>query len=116
MSSVAIALIAIPATRPTAAANTQLDSSQVTAVHSDVSAQKKQKKKKVTSRHYRSYGPVYGYGDDPTRSPYYLRPGVAPSFGYIGPPGYAGEYAWRRSIGQCVEDLGYGRWAACGSR
>lgn len=50
------------------------------------------------------------------RSPYYRRPGVAPSFGYVGPPGYAGEYAWRRSIGQCVEDLGYGRWAACGNR
>jgi len=28
-----------------------------------------------------------------SRSPYYRRPGVAPSFGYIGPPGYAGEYA-----------------------
>jgi len=51
-----------------------------------------------------------------SRSPYYLRPGVSPSFGYIGPPGYAGEYAWRKSIGQCVEDLGYGRWAACGWR
>jgi len=51
-----------------------------------------------------------------SRSPYYRRRGVAPSFGYIGPPGYAGEYAWRKSIGQCVEDLGYGRWAACGHR
>ena len=51
-----------------------------------------------------------------SRSPYYLRPGVQPSFGYIGPPGYAGEYAWRKSIGQCVEDLGYGRWSACGNR
>ena len=51
-----------------------------------------------------------------SRSPYYLRPGVRPSFGYIGPPGYAGEYAWRKSIGQCVEDLGYGRWAPCGQR
>lgn len=51
-----------------------------------------------------------------SRSPYYLRPGVRPSFGYIGPPGYAGEYAWRKSIGQCVEDLGYGRWSACGYR
>ncbi|MGD9922088.1 MAG: hypothetical protein AB7V13_11665 [Pseudorhodoplanes sp.] len=50
-----------------------------------------------------------------SRSPYYRRPGIAPSFGYIGPPGYAGEYAWRKSIGQCVEDLGYGRWAACPS-
>lgn len=47
-----------------------------------------------------------------SRSPYYLKPGVKPSFGYIGPPGFAGEYAWRKSIGQCVEDLGYGRWAA----
>jgi hypothetical protein len=51
-----------------------------------------------------------------SRSPYYLRPGVKPSFGYIGPPGYAGEYAWRKSIGQCVEDLGYGRWSPCGQR
>lgn len=85
------------------------------AIHSDVSAQKK---KKVTIRHYRYRGAgerAY-YGGDPTKSPYYLRPGVAPSFGYIGPPGYAGEYAWRRSIGQCVEDLGYGRWSPCGAR
>jgi hypothetical protein len=51
-----------------------------------------------------------------SHSPYYLRPGVKPSFGFIGPPGYAGEYAWRKSIGQCVEDLGYGRWSACGYR
>lgn len=51
-----------------------------------------------------------------SRSPYFRKPGIAPSFGYIGPPGYAGEYAWRRSIGQCVEDLGYGRWSACGHR
>lgn len=26
---------------------------------------------------------------------------------------YAGEYAWRRALGQCVEDLGYGRFKGC---
>lgn len=70
--------------------------------HSEMSAARKTVRRKV-------------YVVD-SRSPYYLRPGVRPSFGYIGPPGYAGEYAWRKSIGQCVEDLGYGRWSACGSR
>ena len=68
-------------------------------------------RKKVSRKYYRKY-----YYVTDSRSPYYLKPGVAPSFGYIGPPGYAGEYAWRKSIGQCVEDLGYGRWAPCGSR
>lgn len=110
MFGVTVAL-AITANHPAAAANAQSNLPQIETIHSDVSAQKK---KKVTRRYYR--GPAYRYADDPTRSPYYLRPGVAPSFGYIGPPGYAGEYAWRRSIGQCVEDLGYGRWAPCGSR
>jgi hypothetical protein len=26
---------------------------------------------------------------------------------------YAGEYAMRRAAGQCVTDLGYGRWESC---
>ncbi|NWG23276.1 MAG: hypothetical protein HXY30_02475 [Pseudorhodoplanes sp.] len=39
--------------------------------------------------------------------------GIVPSFGYVGPPGYPGEYAWRKSIGQCVSDLGYGRFESC---
>lgn len=47
--------------------------------------------------------------------PYMLGPyDAAPSFGFIGgPDGYPGEYAWRKSLGQCVRDLGYGRWKAC---
>ena len=36
------------------------------------------------------------------------------SFGFVG--GYPGEYAWRRSMGQAVCDLGYGRWDTCDSR
>jgi hypothetical protein len=36
------------------------------------------------------------------------------SFGFVGH--YPGEYAWRRTIGQTVCDLGYGRWDACDSR
>lgn len=45
----------------------------------------------------------------------YRAQGIVPSFGYIGPPGYPGEYAWRKSIGQCVSDLGYGRFESCDS-
>lgn len=88
----------------------------VTQQQTDLSAQKRNVKKKRVYSERRARPRVQVYQGDPTRSPYYLRPGVAPSFGYVGPPGYAGEYAWRRSIGQCVEDLGYGRWAPCGSR
>lgn len=95
------------------AADEQLTVREI-AINSDVSAQKK--KKVSNRRHWQRNAGYRTYYVDPTRSPYYLRPGVAPSFGYIGPPGYAGEFAWRRSIGQCVEDLGYGRWSACGSR
>jgi hypothetical protein len=36
------------------------------------------------------------------------------SFGFVG--SYPGEYAWRRSMGQTVCDLGYGRWDTCDSR
>ena len=43
-------------------------------------------------------------------TPYY----VAPSNDFVGGyDGYPGEYAWRRSLGQCVHDLGYGRWKGC---
>lgn len=33
------------------------------------------------------------------------------SMGFIG--AYPGEYARRRAAGECVDDLGYGRWASC---
>ena len=107
------AMSATAVIQPAHASDARSASASDSAIHSYVSAQKK---KKASSRHYRPGPAGYpAYSSDP-RSLYYLRPGVAPSFGYIGPPGYAGEYAWRRSLGQCVEDLGYGRWAACGSR
>ena len=35
------------------------------------------------------------------------------SFGFIG--SYPGDYALRKSLGECVVDLGYGRWASCDS-
>jgi hypothetical protein len=107
------ALLATSAVSTVKPAQAQTISPRVeTVLHSELSAQKK----KVSQRRWQRNAGYRAYGGDPTRSPYYLRPGVAPSFGYVGPPGYAGEFAWRRSIGQCVEDLGYGRWAACGSR
>lgn len=109
----AAALLVPLSTHSAFARTTQPDLRDTTTANTDLSAQKK--KKKVVHQQYRTNSFGYRYSTD-SRSPYYLRPGVAPSFGYIGPPGYAGEYAWRRSIGQCVEDLGYGRWAACGSR
>lgn len=64
-------------------------------------------KKKKSARKVRVY-PDYGLD-------YYARRGIVPSMGYIGPPGYPGEYAWRKSIGQCVVDMGYGRWSSCDS-
>lgn len=33
------------------------------------------------------------------------------SFGFIGP--YPGDYASRKAAGECVIDLGYGRWMSC---
>ena len=38
---------------------------------------------------------------------------IVPSHDFVGPYGYPGEYAMRRAYGQCVLDLGYGRWRAC---
>ncbi|WP_157699667.1 hypothetical protein [Pseudorhodoplanes sinuspersici] len=112
--AVLFAVSAVSTIQPAHAAEAQVISPHDTALHSELSAQKR--KKTSHRRSWQGYAGYRAYGGDPTRSPYYLRPGVAPSFGYVGPPGYAGEFAWRRSIGQCVEDLGYGRWAACGSR
>jgi hypothetical protein len=66
------------------------------------------KKKRVT------YSPFYKYvdpytGDVITRyRPDYLVPSNDFEGGY-----YAGEYAYRRALGQCVEDLGYGRFKGC---
>jgi len=53
---------------------------------------------RMERRHYRYYDPV-----ERNRS-----------FGFVGQ--YPGEYAWRRSIGQTVCDLGYGRWDTCDAR
>jgi hypothetical protein len=102
----AIGLTLLTAPEPARSAQMLVSS----APHGEVSAVRKKARHKT----YRHAG-RRAYVTD-SRSPYYLRPGVKPSFGYIGPPGYAGEYAWRKSIGQCVEDLGYGRWSACGWR
>lgn len=103
MKSVCLAAAIVFVAMPGARATQSSQSMQVAAGHHhDVSAARKKVQRKAAVID--------------SRSPYYLRPGVKPSFGYIGPPGYAGEYAWRKSIGQCVEDLGYGRWSPCGQR
>lgn len=92
----AIALVSIPLSAASA---------QDTGLHTasnpslEFSAQKKKKAKVVVSDPYARY----------------RAQGIAPSFGFIGPPGYPGEYAWRKSIGQCVIDLGYGRFESCDS-
>lgn len=56
-------------------------------------------------KHRRRYVRVYRYYDPYERNR---------SFGFVGRD--PGEYAWRRSIGQTVCDLGYGRWDTCDSR
>jgi len=100
-AAIGLAMVATP--ERSQAAQTEVSPEQ----HSELSARKRKRQQVYVRRNL--------YVTD-SRSPYYLRPGVRPSFGYIGPPGYAGEYAWRKSIGQCVEDLGYGRWSPCGTR
>jgi hypothetical protein len=99
----ALAAASIAALAPTTRASAASPEAQLgSALQTEISAVRKKARRKAVVVD--------------SRSPYYLRPGVRPSFGYVGPPGYAGEYAWRKSIGQCVEDLGYGRWAPCGHR
>lgn len=62
----------------------------------------------------RVYSPFYKYVDPYTGEvitryrPDYLVPSSDFDGGY-----YAGEYAYRRALGQCVEDLGYGRFKGC---
>jgi hypothetical protein len=63
----------------------------------------------ASKKYRRAYWPVYHA--DPYYRPYHH---VVPSHDFIGgPDGYPGEYAARKSYGQCVLDLGYGRWRAC---
>jgi len=68
-----------------------------------------------SAKRKRAYdSPFYSYVDPYTGEvitryrPDYLVPSNDFDGGY-----YAGEYAWRRAIGQCVEDLGYGRFKGC---
>lgn len=62
----------------------------------------------ASKRYRRAYWPAYVA---PDYRPYHY---IAPSHDFIGgPDGYPGEYAVRKSYGQCVLDLGYGRWRAC---
>ena len=93
---IAAAFALAPSVAPAATKDVSLLRAEFGAPH-DMSA----------ARRYR--GRVYAY----RRYPHYAYHYAAPSFGFIGPPGYPGEYAWRKSIGQCVHDLGYGRWKGC---
>lgn len=65
------------------------------------------KKKRVYSPFYKHVDPYTGEVITRYR-PDYLVPSSDFDGGY-----YAGEYAYRRALGQCVEDLGYGRFKGC---
>lgn len=78
---------------------TEQVTAQVAALAGDFSAARKHRK--VRQR-------VHIQRDD-----YYRSLEANRSFGFIG--AYPGEYARRRSLGQTVCDLGYGRWDACES-
>ena len=58
-----------------------------------------------SARKHRRHVRIYRYYDPVERNR---------SFGFVGQ--YPGEYAWRRTAGQTVCDLGYGRFDACDSR
>jgi hypothetical protein len=67
------------------------------------------------SKRKRAHAPAYTHYVDPVTGevhsryrPHYLVPSSDFDGGY-----YAGEYAYRRALGQCVEDLGYGRFKGC---
>jgi hypothetical protein len=64
------------------------------------------------SRKKRVHTPFYKYVDPYTNEVIVGQRYLVPSSDFDGGY-YAGEYAWRRSLGQCVEDLGYGRWKGC---
>lgn len=87
---------------PAGAAATSKAPEQVAAMPaaSDMSAARKSKPKK------RRVVRVY---------PYYYEPVyVRPRWGFADPSfTNQGEIQFRRSIGQCVIDLGYGRWESC---
>lgn len=65
-------------------------------------------------RRKRGPSPFYSYSDPYTgeRMTVYRPDYLVPSNDFEGGR-YAGEYAVRRAAGQCVIDLGYGRWQRC---
>ena len=93
-AAAAISIGAAATDRPAYSAETP----KATVLHSDISAARYHERRN-------------GYRTS-RRAPHHARY-VAPSFNFIGPPGYPGEYAWRKSIGECVIDLGYGRFESC---
>ncbi len=96
----AAAIAVVPIALPAGAATDEPDAPAAVRA-TDLSAAKK-KKKRVRS-HVRVYPAApYGYVQYPQR----WRP-ADPS---IGP---YHELHFRRSIGECVIDLGYGRWEGC---
>jgi hypothetical protein len=64
------------------------------------------------SKKKRNHTPFYKYVDPYTGEVVTGHRYLVPSSDFDGGD-WVGEYAWRRSLGQCVEDLGYGRWKGC---
>lgn len=93
------AMLAATAFMPAVAAAKSSAPEQVAKISaaSDMSAAKKKKRRVRVHPHY-YYEPVY----------------VRPRWGFADPSfTNQGELQFRRSIGQCVIDLGYGRWESC---
>ncbi len=67
-----------------------------------------------SARKHRRHVRVYRYYEPVQRNSFYAELERNRSFGFIGE--YPGGYAFRRTIGQTVCDLGYGRWDTCDSR
>jgi hypothetical protein len=94
------AFVMAPVSMAAASDGAKQTSAASSATIEDFSAAKK-KKAKTGVRVYPN-----GYYAYPPRAAYGWR-GLDP----VLPPNP--EVAWRRSIGQCVVDLGYGRWETC---
>ena len=94
------AMLAAAAFVPAGAAAKSSASEHAAAIPaaSDLSAAKKKKRRVRVNPQYYYYEPAY----------------MRPRWGFADPSfTNQGEIRFRRSIGECVMDLGYGRWESC---
>ena len=111
LSATCAVLLALLAYNPTSAIAQTASGPRAQATADTLDALSSARKHRKHRQHVRVYR---DYDDRWHRRSFYNELESNRSFGFVGD--YPGGYAWRRTLGQTVCDLGYGRWDNCDSR